>query len=103
MRVSLSWGSSISQDMLSTMRPRPAVRSLAILAAVVAVPMPAFLVLVPVSLFPLIPLIAMGAFPAPFLAVMYPMSLLTLIPIVFVGSNRIRREGERTNQNRYRC
>ena len=68
------------------LRPRPAVGSLAILVAVVAVPMPSFLVLVPVSLFPLIPLVAMGALPAPLLAVMDPLTLLPLVPVVFVGS-----------------
>ena len=72
-------------------RPLPALGPLPILIAVVAVPMPAFFVLVPVSLLALKPLITVGALPTPLTAVLLPLSLLPLIPIIFVGSDQVRR------------
>jgi len=66
--------------------PLPAIAPLPIFIAVVAGPLPAFLLLVPVSLPPLIPFIAVGAFPPPAIVVPLPLPSLPLIPLVFFGS-----------------
>jgi|ERR1035437_370634 len=71
--------------------PLPAIVALPILAAVIANPMRAVLIPIPVSLPTLIPLIAVGAFPLPLLAVPLPLSLLPLIPLIFFGSEQAGR------------
>src|ERR1700676_4795691 len=82
--------------------PIPAIRTLPIFIAVVAAELPTVALLVPVSLTPLIPLIAMGALPTP--AAADPFSLLPLIPLVFfLGSKRAGRQSNPANQNQKNC
>lgn len=84
-------GPSICLRVSIVISPCPTVVLLSVPIAVVAEPLPAVWLVVPVALLALIPVIAASAFPTPLITVPLPLSLVPLIPLVFRGSEQAGR------------